>query len=84
MLYNEFTCTRDRAILYCIAMVLKDRVVTLGMALVSGRGVNKTLHDETETFKKHVSRRPRPRRSRHETETLTETFTLKLVYICKF
>ena len=41
------------------------------------RDVNETLNDETETFKKHVSRRPR--RSHHK----TETFKL-IVYICNF
>ena len=41
------------------------------------KDVNETLHDETETFKKQVSRRPRPRRSHRE----TETFNL-IVYIC--
>ena len=51
----------------------------------SRRDVNETLHDETETFKKHASRRPRPRRSRYKTETLTETFKLKEgPYSCKF
>ena len=37
--------------------------------------------DKTETFKKHVSRRPRPRRSRHETDTLTEMFKLKVLLL---
>ena len=49
------------------------------------RDAHARRRDETETLKKHVSRRPRPRRSRHETETFAETFKLKEdLYICNF
>ena len=47
------------------------------------RDVARRDREETETFKKNVSRRLRPGRSRHQIDTLTETFKLK-VYICNF